>query len=120
MISCKSSRQPRANRHRELTLSLAPTYNWASAMKRIFVGIFLTTALLLGSLSLRAQQAPASPDNNKPQQPGTPAGQQPASQDQQPVRQDQGRITTTVNLVDVLFTVLNRRNKLVPDLEKDD
>jgi Ca-activated chloride channel family protein len=29
-------------------------------------------------------------------------------------------ITRTVNLVDVLFTVLDRRNKLVPTLEKDD
>ena len=34
--------------------------------------------------------------------------------------QNQGKITQTVNLVDVLFTVLNRRNKLVPDLEKSD
>src|SRR6202011_1510899 len=41
-------------------------------------------------------------------------------QEETPQRQDQGRIVQTVNLVDVLFTVLNRRNKLVPDLEKDD
>ena len=34
--------------------------------------------------------------------------------------QNPGKITQTVNLVDVLFTVLNRRNKLVPDLEKSD
>ena len=37
-----------------------------------------------------------------------------------PAGQNQGRITQTVSLVDVLFTVLNRRNKLVPDLEKED
>ncbi len=48
-----------------------------------------------------------------PAPPPTPLG--PA-----PDRQDQGRITQVVNLVDVLFTVLNRRNKLVPDLDKDD
>jgi VWFA-related protein len=36
-----------------------------------------------------------------------------------PVKTGQ-KITTTVNLVDVLFTVLNRRNKLVSDLEKKD
>ena len=32
--------------------------------------------------------------------------------------QSQTKITTTVNLVDVLFTVLDRRNKLVSDLDK--
>jgi VWFA-related protein len=30
------------------------------------------------------------------------------------------RLTVSVNLVDVLFTVLNRRNKLVPELDKPD
>jgi VWFA-related protein len=35
-------------------------------------------------------------------------------------QQDQGKIIQIVNLVDVLFTVLNRRNKLVPDLDKGD
>jgi len=34
------------------------------------------------------------------------------------VAQSQTKITTTVNLVDVLFTVLDRRNKLVSDLDK--
>jgi Ca-activated chloride channel homolog len=87
-------------------------------MKRILVGIFLAAALLVGVESGRAQQPADSPQVNKPQPSPPPAGQQP-SQEQEPLRQDQGRITTTVNLVDVLFTVLNRRNKLVPDLEKD-
>src|SRR5262249_53116073 len=49
-----------------------------------------------------------------------PASQSAPSQEPPPTRQDQARIVTNVNLVDVLFTVLNRRNKLVPDLEKDD
>ena len=75
-------------------------------MRRIFIAAFLITALLFTCAADRAQQAPV---------------QQPPSQDQQqPQRQDQGRIVQVVNLVDVLFTVLNRRNKLVPNLEKDD
>ena len=37
----------------------------------------------------------------------------------QPQKSEQ-TITKVVNLVDVLFTVLNRRNKLVPALEKSD
>src|SRR5437868_10613725 len=87
-------------------------------MRRALVGIFLAAALLFSAASDRAQQPADSLQTNKPQPPSPPAGQQP-SQEQQPLRQDQGRITSTVNLVDVLFTVLNRRNKLVPDLEKD-
>jgi len=39
---------------------------------------------------------------------------------QEPVQQSDQTIKTVVNLVDVLFTVLNRRNKLVPELEKGD
>jgi Ca-activated chloride channel family protein len=81
----------------------------------------LAAALLLTAVSDRAQQssgasstapAAATPQEPSPQQPASP-------QDQPPARQDEGRITTVVNLVDVLFTVLDRRNKLVPDLEKD-
>jgi Ca-activated chloride channel family protein len=81
----------------------------------------LAAALLLTAVSDRAQQssgasftapAAATPQEPSPQQPVSP-------QDQPPARQDEGRITTVVNLVDVLFTVLDRRNKLVPDLEKD-
>ena len=92
-------------------------------MSRIFLAILLTSALLLTPVRDRAQspagQQPASPPGQNPAaQP--PAGQQPAPQEPAPVPQEQGRITQVVNLVDVLFTVLNRRNKLVPDLEKDD
>ncbi len=96
-------------------------------MRRIFISLALTAALLFAASSLpaeegdRAQQsssaAPAK-RQDAAQQPAPP--QQPAAQEPAATRQDQGKITQTVNLVDVLFTVLNRRNKLVPDLEKDD
>jgi Ca-activated chloride channel family protein len=57
--------------------------------------------------------APLSDRAQAPQQPQPPT-QEPASP------QGQGKITQVVNLVDVLFTVLNHRNKLVPDLDKSD
>jgi Ca-activated chloride channel homolog len=90
-------------------------------MRRIFIPVALSLALLLAAVSDRAQQS-SSPSPSKTQD----AAQQPAppqpssSQEPAPQGQNQGKITQTVNLVDVLFTVLNRRNKLVPDLEKDD
>src|SRR4029077_13377296 len=68
-------------------------------MRRAFL-FAVTAALLLAAASDRAQQ------------PTPPA---PAQDSQQGAT-----ITRTVNLVDVLFTVLDRRNKLVPSLEKDD
>ena len=82
---------------------------------------FLLSVVLLGSAVLFAQQQPAPqpPEQKPPAQqpatapPGTPQGQEPAVQTGQIFR-------TTVNLVDVLFTVLNHRNKLVPELEKPD
>src|SRR5216683_5671960 len=52
------------------------------------------------------------------QQPTPPAPPPPAAQE--PVQQSQTVIPVRVNLVDVLFTVLDRRNKLVPSLEKQD
>jgi len=95
-------------------------------MPRIFISLALTAALLFAAASLPAEEgdrarqsssaAPARRRDAAPQ----PAPQQPAAQEPAATRQDQGKITQTVNLVDVLFTVLNRRNKLVPDLEKDD
>src|SRR5713226_5724062 len=88
-------------------------------MRRIFISVVLTLALLLAAAA--GDRAPQSPGAAAPskrqdaaQQPGPPP-QEPA-----PTRQDQGKITQVVNLVDVLFTVLNRRNKLVPDLDKND
>ncbi len=47
-------------------------------------------------------------------------GQNSASPAQVPASPDQGAIRQNVNLVDVLFTVFNNRNKIVPDLEKED
>jgi VWFA-related protein len=60
----------------------------------------------------------ASSPDAKPQAPA--ATQQPAPPKQEPTQQSKETITSVVNLVDVLFTVLNRRNKLVPELEKSD
>jgi len=73
--------------------------------------VLLVVALLCGVAALFAQQTqhPASP----PQPSATPA-QEPQ------IQKSQTTIPVTVNLVDVLFTVLDRRNKLVPDLEKGD
>src|SRR5579859_1534229 len=50
------------------------------------------------------------------QQPAPPAPPPPQEQ----VQKSQTVIPVQVNLVDVLFTVLDRRNKLVPSLEKPD
>src|SRR5437867_4077073 len=93
-------------------------------MRRIISSIFLALALLSFPLTDRAQQsAPAT----KPQassspdaKPQAPQPTQPAAAKQEPTQQSDQTIKTVVNLVDVLFTVLNRRNKLVPELEKGD
>ena len=72
---------------------------------------FLPAIGLLGSTLLFAQQQnPSTP-------PATPPPAPPA---QEPVQKSETKIITTVNLVDVLLTVLDRRNKLVPSLEKQD
>jgi len=73
----------------------------------------VAAALLLTTANVRAQQSPAAP--TQPQQ-GTPPPPQPNA----PPQSGQTRIVQFVNLVDVLFTVLDRRNKLVPGLEKED
>ena len=91
-------------------------------MRRIFISVLLTAALVFVASSDYAQQSSSAAMPAKRQDAAQqPAPAQPApSQEAAPQRQDQGKITQVVNLVDVLFTVLNRRNKLVPDLEKDD
>jgi len=83
-------------------------------MRRLLTSIFLSVILLLAVLTDRAQQSPAAP---KPQ--STPPAQSPAPS-QEPAQQSGQKIGVRVNLVDVLFTVLDRRNKLVPALEKTD
>jgi VWFA-related protein len=86
--------------------------------------------LLLLPLTDRAQQSPldkplaSSPDQAHPSlpdaKPQAPVPAQPAAPKQEPAQQSDQTIKTVVNLVDVLFTVLNRRNKLVSELEKGD
>src|ERR1700687_1912760 len=103
-------------------------------MRRIFISVLLTAALFFATASRPAGAGlPARAGDNAQQSSSAAApgkrhddAQQPAPpqaappQEAPPQRQDQGKITQVVNLVDVLFTVLNRRNKLVPDLEKGD
>ena len=81
-------------------------------MRKKPIVIVAMAALLTTAVSDRAQQAPAKPT--------PPAGQAPAQEPQASPQQSPKRIIQVVNLVDVLFTVLNRRNKLVPDLQKED
>ncbi len=67
--------------------------------------------MLFGSILVFAQQQnPAAPPPPPP----------PAAQGQEPPQQSGTTFRATVYLVDVLFTVLDRRNKLVPTLEKQD
>jgi VWFA-related protein len=66
--------------------------------------------LLGGVLVFAQQQNPAAP----------PATSPAAAQGQEKPQQSGATFITHVNLVDVLFTVLDRRNKLVPTLEKQD
>src|SRR5260370_23910239 len=99
---------------------------WGGKMGRMF----LAWALLLFALTAGAQQS----SREKPQasapvaksqasspeaKPKAAAPAQPATPKQEPAQQSDQTIKTVVNLVDVLFTVLNRRNKLVPELEKN-
>jgi len=100
-------------------------------MRRTITSISLALVLLLLLLTDRAQQSSpdkvqaSSPDkaqaslpDAKPQAP--PAPPQSAAPKQGPAQKSSETIISVVNLVDVLFTVLNRRNKLVPELEKSD
>src|SRR5712691_10407287 len=82
-------------------------------MRRIITSIFLALALLFVPLSERAQQS--SPAKHQASTSALPAAPK-----QEPAQKSDQTIKTVVNLVDVLFTVLNRRNKLVPELEKSD
>src|SRR5712691_8622629 len=83
-------------------------------MRRVITSIFLAIALLLIPLADWGQQ----PSTDSKPQSRAPAQSAPAKQE--PTQQSDQTIKTVVNLVDVLFTVLNRRNKLVPELDKGD
>jgi Ca-activated chloride channel homolog len=76
-----------------------------------FKGNLLLIVVLGMSLAFYAQEK---------QTPAPPAAAPPAQDQPDPNQQKQPTIKIPVNLVDVLFTVLNRRNKLVPDLEQKD
>ncbi|MGB8472741.1 MAG: VWA domain-containing protein [Candidatus Acidiferrum sp.] len=84
-------------------------------MSRGMVAVLLVVGLLATAVIDRAQQTP------KKAAPPAQARAQQSQQEQQvaPEKSPQ-KIVQVVNLVDVLFTVLNRRNKLVPDLQKQD
>jgi Ca-activated chloride channel family protein len=87
-------------------------------MRRTISFLLLASLLLLIPLAERAQQSsPAA--KPQPSMPAQSTTQNPAGGQQSPQKSDQ-TITKVVNLVDVLFTVLDRRNKLVPTLEKGD
>jgi Ca-activated chloride channel homolog len=94
-------------------------------MSRALISLLLVAVLLTAAVSDRAQQAPAKPATS-PQSSPAPQATPPAApqQGQQGEKaappQTPQKIIQVVNLVDVLFTVLNRRNKLVPDLQKED
>jgi len=77
-------------------------------MRLRLLGFFVSIGLLGSALLLAQQQNPSNPPAAPPPPP------------HEPLQKSQTKITTTVNLVDVLFTVLDRRNKLVPTLEKQD
>jgi VWFA-related protein len=77
-------------------------------MRKILSATLLVTALLVASIFAQAQQQESPPSAPAP------------NAAQQPVQRSPQGIISRVNLVDVLFTVLNRRNKLVPELNKND
>jgi VWFA-related protein len=84
-------------------------------MSRAIFSILLVALLLTAAVGDRAQQPPKQ---SAPPVPAAPPQGQEGQQGATP--QSSQRIVQVVNLVDVLFTVLNRRNKLVPDLQKED
>ncbi len=71
-------------------------------------------ALLFLLLLVRVAPFFAQQPQNPPAKPPEPPPAEPQ------VQKSQTTIPVTVNLVDVLFTVLDRRNKLVPALDKQD
>lgn len=75
---------------------------------KLFAVLF--ALLLCGAAPFFAQQ----PQNPAP----SPKASTPPQEEQ--IQKSQTTIPVTVNLVDVLFTVLDRRNKLVPDLGQKD
>jgi VWFA-related protein len=81
-------------------------------------GLLVALALFAGTLLL-AQQPQQQPPPQTPPSSAPPATAPPQTQEGPP-QKSPTTIRTQVNLVDVLFTVLDRRNKLVSNLEKQD
>src|SRR5256885_15209423 len=82
-------------------------------MRRIITSIVLALALLLLPLTAQAHQS----SRDKPKAPTRAPWAAPR---QDPAQKSNETFISVVTLVDVLFRVLNRRNKLVPELEKGD
>jgi len=94
-------------------------------MSRALISLLLAAVLLSSAASDKAQQTSAKPATQSQapppsQAPAPPPSQQEPQQGEKQAAPQAPHIIQVVNLVDVLFTVLNRRNKLVPDLQKED
>jgi VWFA-related protein len=89
-------------------------------MSRALISLLLVAVSLTAAVSDRAQQAPAKPAAPAQSAPPPQAPPPTAPQGEKAAAPQAPHIVQVVNLVDVLFTVLNRRNKLVPDLQKED
>lgn len=77
---------------------------------KVFTSCLTLLLLCAAPLITQQQQNPVPSPSKAPTQP----------QEQEPPQKSPQTIRTQVNLVDVLFTVLDRRNKLVANLEKQD
>jgi Ca-activated chloride channel homolog len=76
--------------------------------KPFLVSAMVLAAMLMSPLRDRGQQSPPPPPPPQDPSQNPPPGQNPTV------------IPIRVNLVDILFTVLDRRNKLISNLEKSD
>src|ERR1700680_1095948 len=83
--------------------------------KPILILAFALVAVFFLPVPHSAQQQPPPPAQS-----ATPPASSNNDSQAPPASQNPTVIQSRVNLVDILFTVLNRRNKLVPDLEKAD
>lgn len=87
-------------------------------VKRAFLVLIASATLLIFPLVDHGQQPSQQPTPPSQEKPPTPQSPQNPGQQQEPQQGPTFRVP--VNLVDVLLTVLDRRNKLVPELDKSD
>jgi VWFA-related protein len=88
--------------------------------KRVLWIAILGFLAAVAAVSAQQAQPPAQPASQQPVQPPTTQSQ-PQSPPQAPVPVDrQGAIVRNVNLVEVLFSVVTKHEKLVTDLYKED